>query len=137
MFTANMIAPCGLDCGICKRALAETSPCAGCRGPNDNKPEFCSSRCGIILCEKRKTNGYSFCDECPDFPCADVMEKETRYGSKYPLRESPLENLRVIREAGMADFLERERKQWTCPSCGGVICVHTGVCNGCGRQYAG
>ena len=80
MFTANMIAPCGLDCSICKRALAETSPCAGCRGPNDNKPEFCSSGCGIILCEERKANGYSFCDECPDFPCADVMEKETRYG---------------------------------------------------------
>ena len=137
MFAANMIAPCGLDCSICKRALAEISPCAGCRGPNDNKPEFCSMGCGIILCEERKENGYLFCDECPDFPCADVMEKETRYGSKYPLRESPLENLRVIREAGMAAFLERERKKWTCPSCGGVICVHTGVCSGCGRLYAG
>ncbi|MBR6862049.1 MAG: DUF3795 domain-containing protein, partial [Acidaminococcaceae bacterium] len=120
MFTKDMIAPCGLDCSICKRALAETHPCAGCRGPNDNKPEFCSVRCGIILCEKRKSNGYSFCDECPDFPCADVVEKETRYGSQYPLRESPLENLRFIREAGMAAFLERERKQWTCSACGGV-----------------
>ena len=137
MFNADMIAPCGLDCSICKRALAETGRCAGCRGPNDNKPEFCSERCGIILCEKRKSNGYSFCDECPDFPCADVMEKETRYGSQYPLRESPLENLRFIREAGMAAFLERERKQWTCSACGGVICVHTGVCVGCGWQYAG
>ena len=136
MFTANMIAPCGLDCSICKRALAVTGPCAGCRGPNDNKPEFCSSGCGIILCEKRKANGYSFCDECPDFPCTDVMEKETRYGSKYPLRESPLENLRTIQEAGMAAFLERERRQWTCSACGSVICVHTGVCSGCGRQYA-
>ena len=135
MFSADMIAPCGLDCSICKRALAESGRCAGCRGPNDNKPEFCSERCGIILCEKRKSNGYTFCDECPDFPCADVMEKETRYGSQYPLRESPLENLRFIREAGMDAFLERERKQWTCSACGGVICVHTGVCSGCGRQY--
>jgi rRNA maturation protein Nop10 len=46
MFDANMIAPCGLDCSICKRTLAET-----------------------------------------------------------------------------------------CPACGGIICVHTGVCSGCGRQY--
>ena len=30
MFIADMIAPCGLDCSICKRALAETGPCAGC-----------------------------------------------------------------------------------------------------------
>ena len=58
MFIADMIAPCGLDCSICKRALAETGRCAGCRGPNDNKPEFCSEKCGIILCEKRKSNGY-------------------------------------------------------------------------------
>jgi hypothetical protein len=65
MFTKDMIAPCGLDCSICKRALAGTDPCAGCRGPNDNKPEFCSVRCGIILCEKRKSNGYSFCDPLP------------------------------------------------------------------------
>ena len=61
MFIAEMIGPCGLDCSICKRALAETGRCAGCRGPNDNKPEFCSERCGIILCEKRKSfhmDGY-------------------------------------------------------------------------------
>ena len=29
MFTKDMIAPCGLDCSICKRALAGTDPCAG------------------------------------------------------------------------------------------------------------
>ena len=27
MFIADMIAPCGLDCSICKRALSETGPC--------------------------------------------------------------------------------------------------------------
>ena len=27
MITAGMIAPCGLDCSLCKRALAETNPC--------------------------------------------------------------------------------------------------------------
>ena len=76
MFTANMIAPCGLDCSICKRVLAETSPCAGCRGPNDNKPEFCSSGCGIILCEKRRANAYSLCDECPDFPALTSWKRK-------------------------------------------------------------
>ena len=40
MFIADMIAPCGQDCSICKRALAGTDSCAGCHGPNDNKPEF-------------------------------------------------------------------------------------------------
>ena len=133
--TAEMIAPCGLDCSLCKRALAEENPCPGCHGPDENKPEFCTYRCGIILCEKRKKNGYEFCNECPDYPCADVMEKENRYTSKYPLYESPGKNLREIRELGMEQFLEKERKEWTCSECGHVVSVHTGRCSGCGKQY--
>ena len=133
--TAVMIAPCGLDCSLCKRALAETDPCPGCNGPNEHKPEFCANRCGIILCRKRKENRYEFCDECPDYPCADVMEKETRYTSKYPLYESPGKNLREIREMGMEKFIEKERAEWTCQDCGSIVSVHTGVCSGCGRQY--
>ncbi len=135
MFTAAMIAPCGLDCSLCGRAQAQTNPCPGCSGPDEHKPAFCSERCGIILCGKRKENDWAFCDECPDYPCADVMEKENRYTSKYPLYESPLKNLRAIRESGIGAFLESERKQWTCGECGGVISVHTGVCSGCGKQY--
>ena len=133
--TAKMIAPCGLDCSICKRALEKTNPCPGCLGPNENKPEFCAERCGIILCRKRKEKGYDYCDQCPDYPCADVMEKETRYTSKYPLYESPAQNLRAIRESGMEQFLAAERAQWTCGECGHIVCVHTGVCSGCGKQY--
>ena len=135
LFTAEMIAPCGLDCSLCKRALAGENPCPGCHGPDENKPDFCSAKCGIILCRKRKDNGYQFCDECPDYPCADVTEKETRYTSKYPLYESPARNLQEIRELGMDGFLDKERKQWTCGDCGGAISVHTGICSGCGKQY--
>ncbi len=130
-FTAEMIAPCGLDCSICSRAQLKEDPCPGCNGPDANKPEFCAKRCGIILCTKRKENGYRFCDECPDFPCEDVMEKENRYGSKYPLKESVLANLKMIREEGMDAFLARQRELFTCPECGAPVSVHTGICSGC------
>ena len=133
--SASMIAPCGLDCSLCKRALAAENPCPGCHGPDENKPEFCAVKCGIILCRKRRENGYVYCDECPDYPCADVTEKENRYTSKYPLIESPGKNLREIRESGMDKFLENERKRWTCGECGHVVSVHTGICSGCGKQY--
>ncbi len=133
MFREEMIAPCGLDCSICSRALLKVDPCPGCNGPDINKPEFCSKRCGIILCQKRKEKGYRFCDECPDFPCEDVMEKENRYTTKYPLYESVLENLRMIREQGMEAFLEREKQRWTCPDCGGTVSVHSGTCSKCGK----
>ena len=33
MITAEMIAPCGLDCSLCRHALAEENPCPGCHGP--------------------------------------------------------------------------------------------------------
>ena len=135
MFTASMIAPCGLDCSICKVALRKDRPCPGCNGTNENKPEFCAKECGIILCQKRRENGYRFCDECPDFPCEDVMEKENRYASKYPLYESPIQNIRNIRKLGMDAFLTGEREHWSCRECGHTICVHTGICSGCGKQY--
>ena len=135
LFTAEMVAPCGLDCSLCKLALSETNPCPGCLGPNENKPAFCAEQCSIVLCRKRKDNRYRYCDECPDYPCKDVLEKENRYSSKYPLYESPGKNLREIRELGMDKFLKNERRQWTCKDCGSVICVHTGICSGCGKQY--
>ncbi len=135
MFTADMIAPCGLDCSICAAALRRERPCPGCNGPDENKPEFCAKRCGIILCRKRRENGYRFCDECPDFPCADVKEKEDRYTAQYPLYESPLQNIREIRALGMDAFLARERTQWTCGECFSPVCVHTGICSGCGKRY--
>lgn len=136
MFTAEMIAPCGLDCSICSMALKENDPCPGCNGPDQNKPDFCAHRCGIILCRQRIEQGYRFCDACPDYPCANVMEKENRYTSQYPLRESPLENLKMIREEGMDAFLKQERERWTCRKCGSPVSVHTGICSGCHQPHS-
>lgn len=135
MFTADMIAPCGLDCSLCSHALRRTDPCPGCNGPDENKPEFCRSGCGIVLCRDRKEKGYRYCDECPHYPCEDVMEKENRYAGWYPLTESPMQNLRDIREKGMDAFLAGQRRQWSCRECGAPVCVHTGICSGCGKQY--
>ncbi len=133
MFTASMIAPCGLDCSLCRHAHDDADPCLGCRGPEENKYTYCLEKCGIVRCERIRENRYEYCIECPDFPCEDVMEKETRYTEKYPLFESPFQNLRDIQETGMERFLEKQRLKWTCKECGGVISVHTGVCTDCGK----
>lgn len=135
MFAADMIAPCGLDCAVCRHALEDEDPCPGCLGPDEEKMAFCVSGCGIVLCEKRTGNGYRFCDECPDFPCPDVLEKENRYAVKYQLTESPLENLRLIRELGMDAFLELEKRRRSCGECGSPVSVQTGRCSGCGKRY--
>ena len=43
---------------------------------------LCRESCGIVFCQKRLDHGYRFCDECPEYPCEDVMEKENRYMSR-------------------------------------------------------
>ena len=128
-----MIAPCGLDCSLCKRALWRENACPGCLGPDENKPDFCLNGCTIINCAKLKEGGYRFCDECADYPCEACQERENRYMSQYPARESPAENISDIRKLGMDAFLIKQREKWSCKECGGVICVHTGICGGCGK----
>lgn len=135
MFTEAMIAPCGLNCALCKNALTSERPCHGCNGDDGVKTDFCANRCGIKRCPKRAALPGGFCDQCPDYPCKDVIEKETRYASQYPVTESPMGNLYVIRREGMDAFLAREEKRWRC-ACGGVICAHTGVCSSCQAEYS-
>ena len=76
-------------------------------------------------------NGWMYCDVCPEYPCEEILEKETRYGSQYPVKESPMENLKMIRKNGMEEFLALEHEKWSCKKCGEIICVHTGKCSGC------
>ena len=135
MFTENMVAPCGLDCSLCSAAHKKKNPCPGCTGTDEYKPEFCSTRCTIIQCGKIKANKYRFCDECPDFPCEFSYERENRYMSQYVMKESPFTNLKIIREKGMAAFLDDQKEKWTCKECGGVVSVHDDICSVCGKRH--
>jgi hypothetical protein len=45
-----------------------------------------------------------------------------------------IENLNLIKEEGMAAFLNREEEKWLCPNCGGLICCHNGLCFNCGIE---
>lgn len=131
-----MIAPCGLDCSLCNEALKKENPCAGCRGSDENKPEFCSKRCTIITCDHLSQNHYAFCTECPHYPCEHSNEREARYMTQYVMSESPQRNLADIQKEGIQAFLAKQAKKWTCKKCNGIICVHTGLCSGCGHQYS-
>ena len=47
----GMIAPCGMNCGICIGHLREKGPCRGCfRMDDPNRPAQCRS-CSIANCE--------------------------------------------------------------------------------------
>ena len=129
-----MIAPCGLNCTVCSEALRKESSCVGCRNEG-YKGEYCANICKIVKCEIRKTLPDGFCDECPQYPCREIVDKECWYANDYPMIESLMGNLAFIRENGIEKFLQREKKRWTCSDCGRIISVHDGICYGCGKNH--
>ena len=114
--TQNLIAPCGMDCGICKAFLREHNPCRGCNDAEGNKPKTIVN-CRMRVCAKRTGR---FCCDCAEFPCEHLRHLDHRYRTKYGMSE--IENLEYIREKGIRKFVERERRRWI--SGKGVFCVH-------------
>ncbi len=132
--TSSLIAPCGMNCGICMGYLRKKNTCPGCRELDDTAMVSCV-RCIIRNCETIRTNQSGFCYECPKYPCRRLRELDKRYRTKYGM--SMLENLEFIREHGLSAFVEKEAERWRCKKCGGVICVHRGYCFTCGEKPEG
>jgi hypothetical protein len=126
-----LIAPCGMNCGICVAYLREKNKCPGCRGTDINKP-VTRVRCKIKNCELFQKEQAKFCLKCKNFPCKNVKHLDLRYRTKY--RMSMIENLEFIKNFGIKKFIGNEKIKWTCPGCGGIICVHNGCCGNCGRK---
>ncbi|MDW7732626.1 MAG: DUF3795 domain-containing protein [Methanolobus sp.] len=126
-----LIAPCGMNCGICVAYLRERNRCPSCRGPDDNKPKT-RTNCRIKNCDTFLKNNAQFCFECEKFLCDRLKHLDKRYRTKYSM--SMVENLNYIKDLGISAFLENERTRWTCPSCGGTVCVHRGYCYSCGEK---
>jgi hypothetical protein len=124
-----LIAPCGMNCNICRGHLYRRNPCGGCAGSDIGKPDSCKS-CTVTVCEKRKASRSGFCYECENYPCRRIKDLDKRYRSKYNM--SMIENLAFIKENGMEKFLGKEVKKWTCTRCGAVISCHIGHCMNCG-----
>ena len=134
-FAPELIAPCGMNCGICKAYLAYThgvaqqrgkvTHCAGClpRGKN------CYIKRG---CKKLTKHKIQSCSECDTLPCKHLAHLDKRYRERYGM--SMVENLKQLKAEGMEQFLASQRERFKCPSCGDVVCVHDGKCYSCGKK---
>ena len=130
----ELIAPCGMNCGICSGYLAYKNDvknkgirmtyCTGCR-PRNKQCAFLKKRCPPLLSGEIK-----YCYQCQDLPCKTLLNIDRRYRTYY--RMSMIDNLKYIKENGIRQFLEKEREKWQCPECGEVICCHNGICFNCG-----
>jgi len=131
----TLIAPCGMNCGICLGYLREKEKCPGCRERDDRNPGYCS-RCVISHCPTLKARKLRYCsDACPKYPCRRLKDLDKRYRTRYGM--SMLENLERIKTLGIRRFVQNEKTRWTCRTCGSVLCVHRGFCLKCGEKREG
>ena len=125
---AMLIAPCGMNCNVCRAVLdnsGRAKQCPGCKP----RGKGCTYYGG--MCEKLRSEGVRFCHECGDFPCKKLKQLDKRYRTSYDY--SFLEALAFIRDKGMKAHIAKEKKRWKCPGCGGTVCIHTLKCYGCGK----
>ncbi|MCX7614964.1 MAG: DUF3795 domain-containing protein [Clostridiales bacterium] len=129
----KLIAPCGMNCGLCVSYLSMKND-LNKQGFQKKYCEGCLPRGKNCLhmgdhCELLKNGLVRFCYECQDFPCKHLKALDKRYRTKYHM--SMIENLRDIEKHGIENFLKKEEEKWTCPDCGNMVCCHNGLCLNC------
>lgn len=132
----KLIAPCGMNCGICDRYLAYSHQlpkkskksrkivyCIGCR-PRDKNCSFIKKKC-----VNGKIYKIDFCFECEIFPCENlkIIAKKGKETLNYDL----VENLYLIQEKGISRFIENQEKIFKCDKCGDTICIYNQKCYSC------
>jgi len=135
-FTPELVAPCGMNCGVCKSYLAfsrgipmkkgKISHCSGCL-PRDKN---CYIKRPCKMLSKKKIR---FCFECDHMPCKNLARLDERYRNRYAM--SMVENLKEIQTKGIETFLKNQEAKYKCPKCGDAISVHDRKCYSC-KQIA-
>jgi hypothetical protein len=127
-----LIAPCGMNCRVCRAHIREKNVCPGCRVIVSDKSKS-RLKCVIKNCEHVLTKASGSCHDCDKLPCQRMKSLDKRYRAKYGM--SMIENLEYIRKSGTRAFVKRENERWLCPECGAILCVHRESCPGCGRKW--
>jgi Protein of unknown function (DUF3795) len=127
-----LIAPCGLNCRLCRAYIRDRNTCPGCRGDDRLKSKTCVT-CKIKNCEQITIGKSRYCFVCNSFPCEKLNHLDKRYRLKYGM--SPVENLHNIKKFGIRHYLRNEKKRWACPQCGEMICVHQPLCLSCEYKW--
>lgn len=129
----DLIAPCGMNCSLCvnyqfrekdlNRLGFHKTYCPGCI-PRGKNCTFMAGSCDLIGKEQIR-----FCHMCGDYPCRRLKDLDKRYRTKYHM--SMVGNLDSIKAHGMENFLREQEEKWRCPTCGGTVCCHNGLCLEC------
>ena len=114
----ELVAPCGIDCGLCSLHLCgddpelmdrlvtrgisrERLPCAGCRNIAGDCPVI-GRACETYACICRE--GVGFCFECDGFPCSKLCPAADR--AELLPHNLKIFNLCTIKRIGVEGFVE-------------------------------
>jgi len=127
-----IIAPCGINCSLCRAYVRDRNPCPGCRGEASNKSNSCLN-CAVKNCKELAAGGYQFCYSCASYPCAKLLHLDLRYRTRY--RVGVIANLERLQAVGAGRFVDEEAAKWSCPQCGARLCMHKPQCLNCGCTW--
>ena len=125
----GMIAPCGMNCGLCIGHMREKRKCPGCRAIDAYKSSY-GRECYIRSCQILKNNNWKYCSgKCEKYPCTRLKNLDKRYRTRYGM--SMIENLSSIKKNGLEVFVKMEEEKWKCTVCGFGLSVHRDFCLNC------
>lgn len=127
------LAPCGVFCEACP---SFNKTCLGCASESKEQHRTSKWGCKIRECcyDKKEKD---FCIDCDQFPCRISRKKllDTHRGDpKFKYRHEIPEIFPKIREMGIANYLEYQRRRWACPSCGGMVHFYHYTCSKCCKE---
>lgn len=144
MVNKELVAPCGLYCGVCGvyvassqgddklkekmgRAYGVTADKVECNGcMSGNLFGYCQA-CGIRSCAGDK--GYEGCHQCGDFPCGVIESFPVPEGKKVILEQVPR-----WREMGTEAWVADQEQKHQCGSCGSAHIRGARRCRSCGEM---
>ncbi len=101
------IGACGIDCYLCPmHHVRKDDGCPGCTAPVASGTG--GRWCVIARCAVRDRQ-YETCGECPEFPCVRLEGLDE--SDSFVTHRNTMENLRCIRENGIAGFVVRQERR--------------------------
>ena len=117
---SKLIAPCGMNCNLCIAYLREKNKCPGCNFQGKPNSDYLR-KCTIKNCKIIKEKSWNYCSpKCEKFPCLRLKNLDKRYRTKYDF--SMINNLKIIEEKGIKDFIETQKKKYIKGKT--IFCVH-------------
>lgn len=111
--------PCGIYCGACG-----ATDCGGCQS---NIIDDSVEQCKFRRCSKDKE--LEFCCFCSEYPCSELHKF---MNDKWPHHGTMGPNLAYIKQNGKDNWLQAQKKEWSCKSCGAEIKWYQKKCS-CGQ----